>query len=86
MLCVGFSLFGAHGLLIAVASFVTEHGLQGTQASVVGAHGLQNPGSVVVVHGLSCSHGMWDLPRSGIELLSPALAGKFFTNESPGKP
>ena len=40
MLCVGFSLFGAHGLLIAVTSFVTEHGLQGTQASVVGAHGL----------------------------------------------
>ena len=30
--------------------------------------------------------GMWDLPRSGIEPVSPALAGGFFTTESPGKP
>ena len=29
---------------------------------------------------------MWDLPRSGIEPVSPALAGGFFTTESPGKP
>ena len=29
---------------------------------------------------------MSDLPRSGIEPVSPALAGGFFTNESPGKP
>ena len=26
------------------------------------------------------------LPRSGIEPLSPALAGRFFTTEPPGKP
>ena len=31
-------------------------------------------------------HGMWDLPRSGIEPMSPALAGRFFTTEPPGKP
>ena len=30
--------------------------------------------------------GMWDLPRPGIEPVSPALAGRFFTTESPGKP
>ena len=29
---------------------------------------------------------MWDLPRSGIELMSPALANGFFTTEPPGKP
>ena len=29
---------------------------------------------------------MWDLPGSGIELESPALLGRFFTNEPPGKP
>ena len=29
---------------------------------------------------------MWDLPRSRIEPLSPALAGGFFTTEPPGKP
>ena len=30
--------------------------------------------------------GMWDLPRSGIKPVSPALAGRFFTTEAPGKP
>ena len=29
--------------------------------------------------------GMWDLPRSGMEPVSPALVGGFFTTESPGK-
>ena len=29
---------------------------------------------------------MWHLPRSGIEPVSPALAGRFFTTEPPGKP
>ena len=29
---------------------------------------------------------MWDLSGSGIEPGSPALAGRFFTTEPPGKP
>ena len=29
---------------------------------------------------------MWDLPGPGIEPVSPALAGGFFTSEPPGKP
>ena len=29
---------------------------------------------------------MWDLPRSGLEPLSPALAGRFSTTAPPGKP
>ena len=29
---------------------------------------------------------MWDLPGSGIEPMSPALAGGFFTTGPPGKP
>ena len=29
---------------------------------------------------------MWDLPRPGIELVSPALAGGFLTIEPPEKP
>ena len=33
-------------------------------------------GSVVVAHGLNCSVE-WDLPRLGIQPLSPALAGRF---------
>ena len=28
---------------------------------------------------------MWDLPGSGIEPISPALADEFFTTEPPGK-
>ena len=30
--------------------------------------------------------GTWDLSRSGIDPVSPALAGRFFTTEPPGKP
>ena len=30
--------------------------------------------------------GMWDLPRSGIKPVSPALAGGFVITEPPGKP
>ena len=29
---------------------------------------------------------LWDLPGSGIGLMSPALAGRFFTTKPPGKP
>ena len=29
---------------------------------------------------------MWDLPRPGLELVSPALAGRFSTTAPPGKP
>ena len=31
-------------------------------------------------------HGMWAFPGLGIEPMSPALAGRFFTTEPPGKP
>ena len=34
--------------------------------------------------GLSC--GMWDLPRPGLEPVSPALAGGFLTTVPPRKP
>ena len=30
--------------------------------------------------------GNWDLPKLGTEPLSPALAGRFFSIETPGKP
>ena len=29
---------------------------------------------------------IWDLPEIGIEPVSPALVGRFFTTELPGKP
>ena len=42
---------------------------------------LGPPGSAVVAHGLRC---MWDLPGSGLEPISPAQAGGFFTTERQG--
>ena len=55
--------------------------------SLVAVHGfLTAVDSVVVEHGLSCS-ATCGLPRPGVELASPALAGgRFFTTEPPGKP
>ena len=56
------------------------------QASVVRAPRLESTGSMVGRHGFSCAETRgWDLPRSGIEPMSPALAGGFFTTEPPGK-
>ena len=70
-----------HGLLVVVASLVAEYRLW-----VLGLQYLQNLGSVVVVHGLSCSErDMWKLPRPGIEPLSPTLAGGFVSTVPPGK-
>ena len=34
----------------------------------------------------SLLRGMWDLPRSGLEPVSAALAGGFLTTAPPGKP
>ena len=58
----------------------------GPWASSIVAPSLQSTGSIVAAQGLSCSEAMWDLPASGIEPASRALAGGFFTAEPPGKP
>ena len=49
------------------------------------ASGLWSTDSVVVVHSLLLC-GMWDPSGSGIEPMSPVLAGRFFITEPPGKP
>ena len=61
------------GPLTIVASLVAEHRLQTRR--------LSNCGSRTQ---LLC--GMWDLPRPGLEPVSPALAGRFSTTAPPGKP
>ena len=55
--------------------------------------GFNSCGSWALEHRLnSCSTqaqmlcGMWDLPKSGIEPVSPALADRFFTTEPSEKP
>ena len=55
----------------------------GTQASSVAAPGLPSTGCGTRA---SLPHGMWELPGSGFESESLALAGGFFTTEPPGKP
>ena len=70
------------GFWLPVASLVAEQGLQGMQASVAGAHGLSSCSSQALDcrlkswgHRLSCSGARQDLSGSGIQPLSPALAG-----------
>ena len=55
-------------------------GLSGCSCQAL-QHGLMGCG---VQTWLPCC--LWDLPGSGIETVSPALAGGFFTTEPPGKP
>ena len=68
-------------------------GLSLSRPFLLRSTGSRRAGSVVVAHGLSsCGsraqllHGMWDLPRPGLEPVSPALAGRFSTTATPGKP
>ena len=50
-----------------------------------GAQALGCPGSVVRAHRLSYFDSMWDLLRSGIKPMSPALAGRFLSHWTTGK-
>ena len=61
------------GPLTIAASLVAEHRLQ--------THRLSSCGSRAQL-----LRGMWDLPRPGLEPVSPALAGRFPTSAPPGKP
>ena len=61
----------ARGPLIIAVSLVVEHRLQMRR--------LSNCGSQAQL-----LHGMWDLPRPGLEPVSPALAGRFSTTAPPG--
>ena len=78
--------------LIVVAAPVEEQGLCGWGASVVVAHGPSSWGSWALEHGLNSYGswamlcGMWDLPGSRIEPMSPESTDRFITPELPGKP
>ena len=62
-----------HGPLTVAASLIAEHRLQTRR--------LSNCGSWAQL-----LRGTWDLPRPGLEPVSPALAGRFSTTAPPGKP
>ena len=55
------------------ASLVAEHKLQTRRLSSCGSRAQM-------------LRGMWDLPRPGLEPVSPALAGRFSITAPPGKP
>ena len=59
--------------LTIAASLVAEHRLQTRRLSNCGSRAQ-----------LLC--GTWDLPRPGLEPVSPALAGRLSTTAPPGKP
>ena len=61
------------GPLTAAASPVAEHRLQTRRLSSCGSRA-------------QLLRGMWDLPRPGLEPVSPALAGRLSTTVPPGKP
>ena len=63
----------ARGPLTIAASLVADHRLQMRRLSNCGSRAQ-----------LLC--GMWDLPRPGLEPVSPALAGRLSTTAPPGKP
>ena len=60
------------GPLTIVASLVAEHRLQMLRLSSCGSQA-------------QLLRGTWDLPRPGLEPVSPALAGRFSTTAPPGK-
>ena len=61
------------GPLTIAASLVAEPRLQTRRLSNCGSRA-------------QLLRGMWDLPRPGLEPVSPALAGRFSTTAPPGKP
>ena len=66
-------LIAVRGPLTVAASPVVEHRLQTRRLSSCGS-------------GAQSLRGMWDPPRSGLEPVSPALAGRISTTAPPGKP
>ena len=66
-------LIAVRGPLTIAASLVAEHRLQTCRLSSCGSRAQP-------------LRGMWDLPRPGLEPVSPALAGRLSTTAPPGKP
>ena len=66
-------LIAVRGPLTIAASLVAEHRLQTRRLSNCGSRA-------------QLVRGTWDLPRPGLEPVSPALAGRFSTTAPPGKP
>ena len=90
----GFSLVAGSGYYSLVGALVSRcGGFSRCGALAPGCEGFSSCGSQALQHRLnSCGAelkllcSMWDLPGSGIEPVSLALAGGFFFTELPVKP
>ena len=76
-----FSSCGKRGPL-----FIVVRGPHTTAASLVAEHRLQTRRLSNCGSRAQLLRSMWDLPRPGLEPVSPALAGGFSTTAPPGKP
>ena len=84
-----FSSCGKRGpLFIAVRGplFIAVRGPLTIATSLVAKHRLQMRRLSSCGSRAQPLRGMWDLPRPGLEPMSPALAGGFSTTAPPGKP
>ena len=88
-LCAGFLQLRRAGATLCCGAWASHCG----GFSCCRARALDTWASVVVARGpSSCAawaqllRGMWDLPRPGLEPVSPALAGGCLTTAPPGKP
>ena len=76
-----FSSCGEQGPL-----FIAVRGPFTIAASLVAKHRLQTRRLTNCGSWAQLLRGMWDLPRTGLEPVSPASAGRFSTTAPPGKP
>ena len=76
-----FSSCGKRGPL-----FIVVRGPHTIAVSLVAEHRLQMRRLSSCGSWAQPLRGMWDLPRAGLEPVSPALAGRFSTTVPPGKP
>ena len=76
---MGAALVAVHGRLIVMACLVVAQSLISCGSQAL-QHRLNSTGAWA-----SLLQGIWDPSGSGIESVSPTLAGRFFTTEPPGK-
>ena len=94
--CVGssvraraFSSYGKRGPLFIAGRgplFIAVRGPFTIAAPPVAGHRLQTRRLSSCGPRAQLLRGMWDLPRPGLEPVSPALAGRLSTTAPPGKP
>ena len=66
--------------------FIAARGPLTIAASLVAVHRLQTRRLSNCCSRAQLLRGMWDLPRPGLEPVSPAPAGRLSTTAPPGKP